>query len=148
VRRCEWCFEELIQKPGEIPSRFEKNIALLGGLMRLLTDKQQILDTGMKQPFYGKASCVQTDTNVTEMSFGHGQYSNQTKWQLRLAIAIEFFANQAQYREALKGAQECIQKEIFRDSHMYIAYIRKAIMDQDTDMAFKWLSLLQKEIEE
>ena len=115
--------------------------------MKLLSDKAQVRDTGVQQPNYLKAAPVFTEYKEREIDCGYGEYGNQYKFQLSLTIGIEFFANQAQYPTARRYAEQCLVKELFKDSHMWLAYARKAIMDGDLSLAIDFLGRLEKELE-
>ena len=115
--------------------------------MKLLSDKAQVRDTGIKQPNYFKADPVFTEYKEHEIDCGYGEYGNQTKFRLSLAVGVEFFANQAQYPMARRYAEQCLVKELFKDSHMWLAYARKAIMDGDPIKAFEYLGRLEQEME-
>ena len=115
--------------------------------MKLLSDKAQVRDTGIKQSNYYKAAPVFTKYEEREVDCGYGEYSNQTKFQLKLTVGVEFFANQAQYPTARRCAEQCLVKELFKDSRTWLAYARKAIMDGDPSLAIDFLGRLEKEME-
>lgn len=107
-------------------------------------DKARCNSTGMQQPFGWKP--VEVQERTTEVSHGHGPYGNQTGFCLEVLIGCQFFANQAQYPEARKNAEQIISREFFHEALKWIAYAKRGVMECDGEAAMHALSELEREI--
>ena len=113
--------------------------------MRLFNKESALRKEDELQPYRWKRLSITTDTPMLDDG-GYGMYGNQAKFGLEVKIRTEFFANQAQYPDALKNARELVNREFFGDVLKHISYARQAIMECDSERAIHALCLLEKEM--
>lgn len=109
-----------------------------------LFEKARCGFTGQQQPYNWKP--LEIEEHTFEVSHGHGQYGNQTEYRLEVLIGCQFYANQVQYPEARKNAEQIIAREFLSGALKWISYARKAVMECDGKAAIHALAELEREI--
>ena len=99
--------------------------------------------TGTQKPSWQP---VEVDENTEEISHGHGQFGNQTEFRLAVRVGCRFFANQAQFLDARKIAEEVIARQLFGDALRLVSVAKLAVSNHDERAAIGALAKLEEEI--
>lgn len=113
--------------------------------MRIFNLEESIRRDNEQLPYRWRPLSICGDVTMIDDG-GYGPYANQSKFGLEVAVRATFFANQAQYPEALRNAQELVNREFFGDVLKYINYARRAVMECDKAGAMRALDMLEKEM--
>ena len=68
------------------------------------------------------------------------------QYRMTLACAVEFWANSAQYAEAVKQAEKVLLNQVHQDVLRHLALLRSAIHNQDEEAALKVIEMIQEDL--
>jgi len=76
----------------------------------------------------------------------HNEFNRLFKHALTLTIGVEFWANQAQYNDALREAEKAIAAELFGEANLLLGRLARAVMAEDSQECFHIINLLRDEL--
>ena len=76
-----------------------------------------------------------------------GSFSDQTRFILQVVIAVDFWANRAQYNDSRKMAERYLLAKLYENLRPHLIDLRKAVSDGSLHDAIDALGKLQQEME-
>lgn len=112
-----------------------------------ILDKVQEIDTRTRRPQEFIPLVTTRATRTDEIRLGDfGSFSAQTRFILQVVIAVDFWANKAQYSDARRNAERYFLAKLYENLHPHLVDLHKAISDGSIHDAQDALVKLQQEI--